>query len=233
MSNKTFHLSLIVIIILIGGWCLAEGKLYRECKRKPSGTILRHPLGCTHFIKCLDGVATTFYCPKGKLYSVANPPCDEAEKANCKDGSASTTTVSSSLTIPFTSTGMSKPVVPTIATVQTSLEISTPLETAVATIAKTRTTPSSIATTEISSQVPTTRTSSTRRRRTRTTPKMTQTTIDTTISVSVEASTQTASTSTSTKEPIPAQSLERGIKCPENETVDDVAFVPSNMNCTK
>lgn len=229
MSNKTFHLSLIVIIILIGSWCLVEGQL---CKHKPSGTILRHPLGCTHFIKCLDGVVTTFFCPKGQLYSVANPPCDEAEKANCKDGSATSTTVSSSLTTPFTSTGASTPVVPTITTAQTSLETSTPPETAVATIATMRTTPSSIATTEVSSsQVPTTRTSSTRRRRTRTTPKMTQTTMNTTTSVSVETLTQTASTST--KKPIPVQSLERGIKCPENETVDDVTFVPSNVNCTK
>lgn len=217
MSNKDLFLSLIVIII--GSWCLVEGKQYRACKDKPTGTILPHPLGCKHYIKCSKGVANAFYCPEGTLYSAANPPCEEAARANCTDSAASST-----LTTSFEDT--TTPLKPTKTTAFATLETSKPPTTTFATIATTRT---SSSTNEVnSSRMPSTRTSTRRTRRTRTTSKTTQATVNTMTPATIETSTEASSTN----KPILNQ-LERGIKCPDNETADDVAFVPSNMNCTK
>lgn len=238
MSKKALFLSIFVIII--GSWCSVEGQqLHRKCKRKPSGTILRSPSGCNQYYECTEGVPKMHFCPKGTLYSAANPPCEVPEKANCVDGSV--TRPPSSLPTPITSEDdVPTPLAPT--TVLTTPETTTSSTTDVATIAKTYTTPSLIVTTRESIvEVPTTRT--TRRRRTRTTPKTTEPTTDTTpnttattqitMQTTTPAMNETSSDEPSTSKPVTVNPLERSIKCPDNETANEVAFVPSNMDCTK
>lgn len=245
MSSRALFVPLIVIVI--GGWCLVEGQLYLACKRKPPGTILPHPLGCTHFIECLDGEPNLRYCPKGSHYSAANPPCDLIEKANCKDGSTTSASASSSSTIPSTSEDATTPFVPAppTTTVRTTRRTRTPRPTTVAPIATlptTQPTPPIIATTQVpNSQVPTTRTSTRKTRRTRTTSTTTTTTTTVTIPTTTQASTNTTIPTTvetspetpATNKPIQPNRLERGIKCPDNETADDFVIVPSNVDCTK
>lgn len=239
MSNKALFLSIFVIII--GSWCSVEGQqLYRKCKRKPSGTILRSPSGCNQYYECTDGVPKMHFCPKGTLYSAANPPCEVPEKANCVDGSVSTPPPSSSLPPPITSEDdVLTPLAPTTTVLTTPQTSST---TDVATIARTHTTPSLIVpTSESTIQVPTSRT--TRRRRTRTTAKTTESTTDTTqnttattqitMQTTTPAMNETSSDEPSTSKPVAVNPLERSIKCPDNETANEVAFVPSNMDCTK
>lgn len=92
----------------------------------------------------------------------------------------------------------------------------------------------SLATTQVNNSSDTTTPKSSKHsRRTRTTPTTIEITskavITTTLAV-IETATEVPLT---TQQPKPTGPLERGIKCPENETADGLILLPSNMDCTK
>lgn len=242
----------VIIIILIGGcFTVVNGGI--TCKRKPDGTILRHPLGCLLFIECLNGVTHTRYCPDGLLYSETKPPCDVAEKANCTDHIHSTR---SSLATP-SNTDRSSPLRPSRPSPTKPPNRPTSKTTAMTTVttasARTQSTrrprPTKVVTRLPSSLSPSS-TSTTRRRRTRTTASTSATTMQTTERTtqestlnattpmlstinSTELSPETATMASPTTAHKPINLLERGIKCPDNETADAITFVPSSVDCAK
>lgn len=177
-------LFIISIITTLRTTSMVNGEKNRPsevCKGKPSGTILKHPLGCKHFIMCSNDVANTGFCPEGTLFSQKKPPCDLAANVDCDNGEIRPTTTTTATQIDeetLATDATSTEPIPPIATTST-LETSTVTSTTRRRRTKTTSTTSTVEVTTTTpiltmppteeNTEPTTRATTTRRRKTRTT----------------------------------------------------------------
>lgn len=92
-----------VLFVVCSIWVDAAKK-NNVCKGKANDTILRHPIGCTHYYTCVKGVPKTGICEEGMLYSAVNPPCVPEAESECQDSTRTTTEATSSVTTTTKST---------------------------------------------------------------------------------------------------------------------------------